>query len=135
MVREGFAIARPIPREVMPIERDHVQESQALPDGDQRCIRQVHPVVLGGQSPHVVHVPGVEVCDQQLVIQDHAKQPFNATTCVLVEQIGGLSYHRPSGNQQSRKSSGELHSPRVIRVSRVDQGEQRAGVSENVSRQ
>ena len=68
-------------------------------------------------------------------VEDHAEQLFNTTTIVLIKQIGYLGYHRPSGNQQSRIGSGELHSPRVIRISRVDQGEKRAGVSENVSRQ
>ena len=135
VIREGFAITRPVPREVMPIKCDYVQETQAFPDSHQRRIGQVHPVVLGGQSPHVLHVSRVQVCDQQLAIQDHAEQLFNTTTIVFIKQIGDLGYHRPGGYQQSRIGSGESHSPRMIRISRVDQGEKRAGVSENVSRQ
>lgn len=84
----------------MPIDGDHVQETQAISNGNQGRIGQIHVLVLCHQAPHVRHIPRIEIRDQQMSVQDHSEQSSGAVAIGTLKKIGDLSCHRPGGDQQ-----------------------------------
>lgn len=135
MIGKRISSASPIHREIALVDRDHVVYVEALSNGNERGVGKVHRFVLRWPRTHAFGVGAAKILDHQRSFHHHTGQRHDISSSAARDKVGGLRQYRPTGDQIASESFREALGPIVVGIVRAKQRDNRAGVSENASRQ